>query len=98
MGPDESLSLLRRFEPVIRYTRGELFLPMAVEDYIAASALVQGAGEGRRVRVERGQLTPELLSDLGATCGGARLSSAVSSRRLTPPWPPHPPRTRCTRT
>ena len=74
MGTDESLALLRRFEPVIRYTRGELFLPMAVEDYIAASALVQGAGKGRRVVVERGQLTLELLSDQGARTPGTPLS------------------------
>lgn len=74
MDPDECLVLLRRFEPVIRYTRGELFLPMAVEDYIAGSALVEGSGEKRRVRVERGHLTPELLSEHGARTPGTPLS------------------------
>ena len=29
------LDLLRRFEPIVRYTHGEFFFPMAVDDYIA---------------------------------------------------------------
>ena len=33
------LTLARRFEPVLRYTQGELFFPMAVERYVEASAL-----------------------------------------------------------
>src|SRR4249919_1173446 len=33
------LTLARRFEPVLRYTQGELFSPMAVERYVEASAL-----------------------------------------------------------
>lgn len=74
MGPEESLALLRRFEPVIRYTRGELFLPMAVEDFITGCQLVEGVGDARRVRVERGDLTSELLVDHGARSPGAQLS------------------------
>jgi hypothetical protein len=33
------LTLARRFEPVLRYTEGELFFPMPVERYVEASAL-----------------------------------------------------------
>ena len=47
------LSLARRFEPVLRFTQGELFFPMAVEDYLASSALF------RRVP---GKKVPELVT------------------------------------
>jgi hypothetical protein len=30
----EDLRLLRRYEPVLRFTRGELFLPMSVPAYL----------------------------------------------------------------
>ena len=36
--PDD-LTLLRQYEPVIRYNRGELFYPCSVEDFVAGSAL-----------------------------------------------------------
>lgn len=48
----EVLTLARRFEPVLRYTEGELFLPMPVERYVEAAALF------RRVP---GQKAPELV-------------------------------------
>jgi hypothetical protein len=32
-------TLAQRFEPVLRYTQGELFLPMPVERYVEAAAL-----------------------------------------------------------
>jgi hypothetical protein len=35
------LRLARRFEPVLRFTQGELFFPMPVEHYLEASALFQ---------------------------------------------------------
>jgi hypothetical protein len=38
---------LRRFEPVIRYTTGELFLPMLADDYVAG---LYAAGRERRDR------------------------------------------------
>jgi hypothetical protein len=47
------LTLARRFEPVLRYTEGELFFPMAVERYVEASALF------RRVPNKK---QPELVS------------------------------------
>jgi hypothetical protein len=60
MAPD--VEFLRRFEPVIRYTRGEFFFPMAVEPYLAECDLwAEGADGDRRLLVPRGQLTVEEL-------------------------------------
>ena len=36
---DGDLELLRAFEPVVRYTKGEKFFPMDVEPYVRASSL-----------------------------------------------------------
>jgi len=47
------LTLARRFEPVLRYTRGELFFPMPVERYVEASALFRRAP---------GKKAPELVA------------------------------------
>ncbi len=49
----EVLTLARRFEPVLRYTKGELFLPMPVERYVEAAALF------RRMP---GEKAPELIA------------------------------------
>src|SRR4029450_156879 len=49
----EVLTLARRFEPVLRYTKGELFLPMPVERYVEAAALF------RRMP---GEKMPELIA------------------------------------
>jgi len=74
MTPAEKLALLRRFEPAVQYTLGELFLPMAVEDYLAGSALVEGAGDRRTVLVERGRLTLRSLCDVARDTPTAKLS------------------------
>jgi hypothetical protein len=56
------LELLRRFEPVVRYTRGELFFPMAGEPYLRECDLwAEGADGERRMLVPRGELTVEEL-------------------------------------
>ena len=58
------LELLRRFEPVIRYTRGEFFFPMAVEPYLRDCDLWAEAPDGeRRLLVRQGELT---IDELGA--------------------------------
>ena len=59
------LTLARRFEPVLRYTKGELFLPMPVERYVEAAALL------RRVP---GQKVPEVV----APATKINLSSLIS--------------------
>ena len=57
-------ALLRRFEPVIRYTRGERFFPMDVERYVRASSLwLQRGNEPAVCLVPEGQLTLEKLAE-----------------------------------
>ena len=56
--------LLRRFEPAIRYTRGERFFPMDVERYVRASSLwLQRGNEPPVCLVPEGQLTLEKLAE-----------------------------------
>lgn len=66
--------ILRRFAPVLKFNEGEMFFPMAVDDYVAQSALVIGSGARRRVLAERGKLTLDSLSDLGQEVAGRGLS------------------------
>jgi hypothetical protein len=71
---DQQRSLLRRFEPVIRYTRGELFLPAAIESYISGCQLVVAGPDGHEVVAPRGSLTPDKLAEVGRLRAGQRLS------------------------
>ena len=44
----DDLELLRRYEPVVRFTEGEHFFPMAADSYVAACDLLFAApGSGR---------------------------------------------------
>jgi hypothetical protein len=55
---------LRRFEPVIRYTRGERFFPMDVEPYVRECSLwQQPPDEDPACLVPEGQLTLEKLAE-----------------------------------
>ena len=49
VGAAEDVLLLRSYEPVLRFTSGELFLPMPVESYLDKCSLWRSAvpGEGR---------------------------------------------------
>ena len=68
--PLSDLDLLRAFEPVVRYTNGELFFPTAVEDYLAECDLLVGPSEReRRVLVPQGELTPASLATFIAPPG-----------------------------
>lgn len=61
--PEERLAILRRFEPVVRYTRGEQFFPMDVERYLAASSLwVAHPGKADRELVSQGSLSVDMLT------------------------------------
>lgn len=56
-------SLLRRFEPVIRYTKGEQFFPMDVERYVRVCSLwVQQPNQLPELLVPTGELTLEKLA------------------------------------
>lgn len=64
MRSEGDLALLRRFEPVIRYTRGERFFPMDVEPYVKSSSLwMQRPGRRPVCLVPEGELTLEKLSE-----------------------------------
>ena len=78
----EVLTVARRFEPVLRYTEGGLFLPMPVERYVESAALYR--------RVSR-QKAPDLVApatkiniDRSATPAraAATTSSSTSSTNL----------------
>lgn len=63
-GTYENQALLRRFEPVIRYTRGEQFYPMAIEPYVRESSLwVRRPDEDPHLVIPEGSLTPEKLAE-----------------------------------
>jgi len=48
------LDLLRQYEPIVRMTQGELFLPRAVDSYVGASSLWELTAEKQPV-----ELAPE---------------------------------------
>ena len=62
--PDD-LTLLRQYEPVIRYNRGEMFYPCSVEDFVAASALYRRTDDEPEELAARGSLTLDRLAELG---------------------------------
>lgn len=64
--------LLRRFEPVLRFTRGERFFPMDVEPYVQTCALwVDRPGEEARRAAVKGKLTLDSLAQQPADEFGA---------------------------
>ena len=72
--PQADLALLRRYEPIVRYTKGELFFPADVDSFVAHSSLwVHRPSTGRNERlVPVGGLTVDNLAEphtteLGAT-------------------------------
>ncbi len=67
-GTDADLALLRAHEPVVCYTRGELFLPTAVGPYVAQCGLWSGVHGGKHtLLVPPGEMTLERLSQEGVT-------------------------------
>ena len=69
----DDLTLLRSFEPVVRYTDGELFFPMAAESYVAACDLLRAApGVPPTVIVPAGSLTLEGLAEQRPVSGEER--------------------------
>jgi len=62
--------LLRTYEPIVRYNRGELFFPTNVEGYLRECDLLVGSSErDREVIVPVGELTPERLATAVARPG-----------------------------
>jgi hypothetical protein len=68
------LELLRTYEPVVRFNRGELFYPSSVEDYVASCALYQTQPRDESVVIaERGTLDLAVLAKLGRENVGEQL-------------------------
>ena len=69
--PLEDLVLLRAFEPVVRLTQGEYFLPVGVEQYVRNCSLwLQTADDPPRLVAEPGQLDLDELARRGLELGG----------------------------
>lgn len=70
--PETDRAWLRRFEPVIRYTRGERFFPMDVEPYVRECSLwVQQPEAEPECLVPEGELSLETLAEPRAHGFGA---------------------------
>jgi hypothetical protein len=64
MSQEADRALLERFEPVVRYTRGERFFPMDVDAYVRESSLwVQRPGEEAECLVPEGRLSLDRLGE-----------------------------------
>jgi hypothetical protein len=82
----EDLRLIRAFEPVVRLTQGEFFVPVVVDEYVRNCSLWTQTPDGGVERVaEPGHLDLDELARLGAAHGrvGQSLSgiSVPHSRR-----------------
>ncbi len=63
MTPEQELELLRRYEPELRFTRGETFFPMDVEPYVNASSLwVKPQDQMATCLIPQGQVNLDKLS------------------------------------
>jgi hypothetical protein len=71
--------LLRKYEPIIRYTAGEYFLPASVESFVGSCELMQRDQRGGIAALAgRGEVDVDRLANVGATATGlAYLSLAV---------------------
>ena len=75
----EDLALLRRYEPILRFTRGEEFYPTDVEWYVQESSLWISHSNGRReLLVPEGELDLERLAEQRPT-GRATFSTSPSA-------------------
>jgi hypothetical protein len=79
------LELVRRYEPVLRFTSGELFFPMPVDAYLAYAALWANDPSGRRKAAELippGGLSPERLAEAAIAHPDAELYLRYATRSL----------------
>ena len=94
----DDLSLLRAYEPVVRFTRGEYFFPVSTERYVGRAALWgEPVGGNERLLAESGQLDLDALAvrsatdqGLGSSLSGIFMGSASPKVRL--PGKERPPR------
>ena len=68
------LDLLRKFEPVVKFTQGEMFFPCAVDEYVTRCSLwVGGPNNYEEELVPEGELTLEKLAQFTETRTGYTL-------------------------
>src|SRR5512139_3244339 len=79
------LDLLRQFEPVVRFTKGEQFFPSDVEHYVRECSLWAHYPDGREeVVVKQGELTLEnLVQQRPAVFGTVRFLRFVETLTLS---------------
>ena len=77
----DDLELLRRHEPIVRYTLGETFFPMDVTTYMAAASLYERLPDGTvRSLARPGELNPTTLSStLSGVTGFTYLNVATEA-------------------
>lgn len=82
----DPVELVRRYEPVIRFTEGELFFPMAVDAYVEGAALWRRtAGQAGRERlVDHGELTTDALCTRARSGVGTALELRYVPSALSP--------------
>jgi len=67
------LTLLRAYEPVVRYTHGELFFPSAVDEFVRHCSLWEvGRRTKPRLLVAAGELDLERLAEFAHIPAGHR--------------------------
>jgi len=79
------IDLLRKFEPVVRYTQGEQFFPTDVDRYVAECSLWAHYPDGREeVIVKQGELTLEnLIEQRPAVFGTVRFLRFIETLTLS---------------
>ena len=76
------LALLRQYEPILRFTHGELFFPMPAERYLESAALLAGpTAQELRVVIPAGELTRPASSRKARPTRPPSGSCASSRRR-----------------
>lgn len=79
------LDLLREYEPIVRFTHGELFFPRAVDEYVRASSLWELTADKKlHELVKEGELTLEKLATYDASPAGHVLFLRFVSEPLPP--------------
>ena len=84
MTAEEELRLLRRYEPIIRYTRGELFLPYAIDGYLAHATLYRRVGKSAEQLAAPGALDKDKLAAFGRAHHGEPLYLQFVDQPLGP--------------
>lgn len=78
------LELLRRFEPIARYSAGELFHPCPVDEYVRASSLWMTDSAGKEhLLVPAGELDLDALADVDDVPSDHRLHLRFVDQPLT---------------